>query len=416
VSSPVRRATVGAVVTAFLSQGALTASGILSARLLGPSDRGYAALLTLVPSTIAQVGAFGLPLAITYFLARRPRQARALLAIVARPVLAQLTVLLLAHAAITILIVAGKPDRFALAAILSLGLIPATFLFEYAVVILQGTARYTRLNVIRVLPNVGYALALLGLLTTSTGELTTVIASTVAVTATVGACGLLLATRSLMPHRPADDLPTRREVIRFGIRSYFGYVAPVESFRLDQLYIGSVLPPASLGLYVVGAAFSNLPRFIGQAVGTIAVPHVASLDGLSAQVRATWRFFGLAVAVCAIVAVTLVLTLPALIPFLFGPAFEDATGPGQVLVAGGFLLAIRRVLTEGARSCGLPGVGSVAELAALIAFVPTVVFLGPEAGERGVAWAYTGSAAFGFLVLIARFHVLTRSSLAVRGG
>ena len=50
----------------------------------------------------------------------------------------------------------------------------------------------------------------------------------------------------------------------------------METFRLDQAVVGLFLTPAALGLYVVGLAFANLPRFIAQSVGYIAYPRINS--------------------------------------------------------------------------------------------------------------------------------------------
>ena len=47
--SRVRRATLGTVLTAFTGQAVLVVSGVIVARMLGPENRGYLALLVLVP-------------------------------------------------------------------------------------------------------------------------------------------------------------------------------------------------------------------------------------------------------------------------------------------------------------------------------------------------------------------------------
>src|SRR3954471_15100982 len=71
--SPVVQATAGAVMVGVVAQLSLAVSGVLSARLLGPTDRGYLAIVILVPSIISQAGSLGISLALTYFIARRPR-------------------------------------------------------------------------------------------------------------------------------------------------------------------------------------------------------------------------------------------------------------------------------------------------------------------------------------------------------
>ena len=67
---PARGAVVGSLASGLLGQLMLLVSGILVARTLGPTDRGYLALLVLLPAVLQHIGTLGLPLATTYFIAR----------------------------------------------------------------------------------------------------------------------------------------------------------------------------------------------------------------------------------------------------------------------------------------------------------------------------------------------------------
>jgi O-antigen/teichoic acid export membrane protein len=396
---------VGSVAAGVASQGALVISGILSARMLGPTDRGYLALIILIPSTIAQVGSLGISLATTYFIARQPRSAAAVVKVVRRPALVQTTVLTATHAIVVAFLIAGKPSSFTLAALVSLGSVPASYALEYGLAILQGAQRFRLFNFLRILPSVAYSGILVVLVLSSSGSLTIIF--TASLVATIGAAALALGN-ALVP-RPASacgtNAPTTRQLLRFGLRSYLGYVSPIESLRLDQLYVGAVFSPATLGVYVVAGAFTNLSRFVGQSIGLVAAPHVASLQDGSDQRRAAWRFFILATALCGGVTLVLVVTVPWLTPLLFGHRFAKAGGLAQVLVLGAFFLAIRRTLTDGARGCGLPALGSIAEAAAAAWFAPAVVLLSRSLDEMGVAVAWTSAVAFGFVVLLVSFSV-----------
>jgi hypothetical protein len=56
----------------------LVASGVLVARTLGPENRGYLALLALFPAILSELGNLGLPLAVTYYIARDRTHAAAI--------------------------------------------------------------------------------------------------------------------------------------------------------------------------------------------------------------------------------------------------------------------------------------------------------------------------------------------------
>jgi O-antigen/teichoic acid export membrane protein len=322
------------------------------------------------------------------------------------PALAQVTGLTLIHAIVVSLLIAGKPDRFVVAALISIGSVPASYALEYGLAILQGIMRFRMFNLLRVLPTVVYAVLLVVCLLLSSEYLTVIFAASLVSTAAAGALALVHARAALSATDHGGDPPTtRRQLLRFGLGSYLGYVSPVESFRLDQLYVGAIFSPAILGTYVVAIAFTNLSRGIGQSIGLIAAPHVASLTDPAHQRRATWRFFLLATAVCGGVTLVLVVTVTWLTPLLFGRAFEDAGTLAQILVVGAFFLAIRRTLTDGARGCGLPALGSYAEVAAAVWFVPAALLLSGPLDETGVAIAWTTGVAFGFVVLLVSFIV-----------
>ena len=391
-------------------------SGILSARMLGPTDRGYLALLILIPSTICQVGSLGISLATTYFIARRPGSSAAVISVIRRPAIVQVAVLTATHVIVVAFVIAGKPDQFILAALVSLGSVPASYALEYGLAILQGRQRFGLFNVLRILPNFVYAGLLVVLALSSSGDLTIILASSLVGTAGAGALALLNALAAPPDGNGASDAPSRRQVLRFGLQSYLGYVSPVESFRLDQLYVGAAFPPATLGIYVVATAFTNLSRFIGQSIGLVAAPHVASLTEASEQRRAAWRFFFLAAALCGGITLFLLLTVPWLTPLLFGDQFSEAGGLAQVLLLGAFFLAIRRTLTDGARGCGLPALGSIAEVAAAVWFIPAVVLLSGPFDEMGVAVAWTSAVAFGFVVLLITFSASAPGGRGPLGG
>ncbi len=100
-----RSATSTTITTSLLSQVILIVSGVFAARLLGVEDRGRLALLVLVPAALAQVGALGLPVAVTYYVARDPKSSRAIVQRVVPVAIAQAAVLVAVQAAILAVLV-----------------------------------------------------------------------------------------------------------------------------------------------------------------------------------------------------------------------------------------------------------------------------------------------------------------------
>lgn len=95
-------------------------------------------------------------------------------------------------------------------------------------------------------------------------------------------------------------------------------MSPVETFRVDQAVAGFALSPASLGLYVVGLAISNLPRFLAQGITTIAYAETAADKEVGSVGRKTIHCSAVTLAVVGAVVVGLEVALSTLVRLLFG--------------------------------------------------------------------------------------------------
>jgi O-antigen/teichoic acid export membrane protein len=197
--------------------------------------------------------------------------------------------------------------------------------------------------------------------------------------------------------------------LRFGVRGLLGYISPIESFRLDQAVIGLFLTPTALGLYVVGVSLTNLPRFLAQSVGLVAYPRIASVTALTEARRLSWRYFWLALAISLAVVIPLELSAATLITFFFGNEFAGATSVARILLLGTVILGARRVLADGARGMGYPGVGTLAETGSWLALLPALALLLPALGLNGVALALVVSWCFSLAILFAALALARRS-------
>lgn len=400
--SPTRRAVAGSIATAVSFQAVLVVSGVLAARLLGVEDRGHLALLLLIPGLLSQIGGLGLPLSVTYHIAREPSAARTIVRSVARSAVIQGFVLTLVHATILALLLAGESREVRTAGLLTLPLVPGLLAFEYGLAILQGEHRFRSFNILKLLPQTLYSAAVLGLFLTGSGPLAAVVVAAVVPSVVLGAAAVVLALRRLPPAAdPGAGAPTPRALLRFGLKGLLGAAWPSESFRVDQIAVGLLLPPEALGLYVVGLAFTNLPRFIAQGIGTVAYPHVAGRRSQRDARQSMWRLFGFTVALCAAVVAALEGVAGVIVPLFFGREFEDAVPIARIVLVGALFLSARRILTESARGAGHLHLGTIGEAVSWSVLVPAVAILAPSAGAEGVAWALTLSSGLSLAAILA---------------
>lgn len=408
--TPSRRPLVGSIASGVYGQGVLVITGVIVARSLGPTDRGYLAFILLLEAIVRQAGSLGLPGATAYFVARNRPQADGVVRKVRTPALIQAVLLTLVQAALIWIFVAGDPERVWQAGLLTLPLVPALLGQDFALGILQGQGRFLAYNVLRALPVTGYGIIIVLLFAIGKTSLFPITMATV-VPLTICTVVMLYLVFKGLPHTTRSmGLPSRRQIFGFGARGYLSALSPVETFRLDQSAVGVFLSPKALGLYVVALSFTNLPRFLAQSVGAIAFPRAAH-DFEASGRRTMWRFALLVTAMTAALIVPLELTAGWLIPVFFGSDFRGAVVVTQVLLIGAFFYSVRRVLTDGARGVGLPGLGSIAELGSWLSLVPLLAILMPRFGLIGVAAASTGSAVISLAILLV---ALLRTSHADR--
>ncbi len=376
------------VATGLAGQGALVISGVLVARLLGVENRGYLALLAIVPVIISQAGGLGLPAATTYYIAREPGHAGAIARSLLRPAALQIVFLTAAQAAVLHFLLRGDGSDVTLAGALSLPAAGAMLTQQYGLAILQGERRYRAFNVARLAPAVTYATTLVALSILGADDLPLVAALWAGglvimalVTATLAATGLPAAARE------ADSPPRRGTIMRFGLRAFLGSSYPAEIFQPDQAVVGLFLAPASLGVYATATAFNNLPRFVSQSIGMVAYPSVASSPDRGAASDQIRRFLAVTAATSGAMVIGIEASVQWLVPFLFGSEFSEAVPIVRILLVGAFFVSLRRVLTESLRGLGRAGMGSVAEFASWASLLPALAVLMPAAGATGAAAA-----------------------------
>ncbi|MGI8550438.1 MAG: lipopolysaccharide biosynthesis protein, partial [Dehalococcoidia bacterium] len=410
---PLIRSIFGTIATALTGQAALLLSGVLSARILGPENRGHVALFVVLPSVIFYAGNLGLPSALAYFIAKDRTQTAAIVRSLSKWFILQVTVLTLVHALVLVILLSGKSRVLQVAGFTSLPIVPAFLVQQNALSVLQGRQRFGVFNLVRLLPAFLFGLAVLALYIGHAGGLIQIMVAwtiTVIISAIATAFAAAQALGSEVTGRP---IPNTRQLVGFGLKSVLGSFSPIESFQVDQILVGLFLSPAALGLYVVGQALTNLPRFVSQSVGMVAYPYIASLQDRQAAWRSTWQFFWLNVCTSLVIVLGLAVATSYVVPVLFGKAFAGAVPVAHVLLAGAFFLSVRRVLVEGLRGSGYPIAGSVAEVVSWFWLIPAFVIFTPRWGVIGAGLAVSSSAAFA-LALVPITVWLQRSSITPR--
>ena len=399
--SAVNRSIGGSLFASGALQLIVIVSGVLVARGLGPEDRGHLALLVVVSTVCAQLGTMGLPLAATYYIAHDHSHARQIASSLLRTGVVLGVAALAVQAAVLTALVVDEPGRVKAAAVISLLLVPGILAFAFGIAILQGQQRFTAFNILRILPTTAYVAGVFVVFMVHSADLVHVMTIWATAYFLGGFLALGVAVRGLPTAQASGPVPSRSRMTRFGLKSLFGSLSPIDALRLDQVVVGLFLAPAALGLYVVAQAFTNLPRVVAASIGMVGYPQVASQSDRAAARRAMWRFFFLGSALSALAVGALEVLSGKLVTLFFGGEFGDATSITRILLLGTFFVAARRVLTDGVNGLGQPGLGTLAEVASWVMLVPSLAILLPRFGVNGVAVALTFSWAGSLLLLLA---------------
>ena len=382
------RATAQSIITGIGGQIVLLISGPLLARILGVDGRGYLAALYVWPVMLAAIGTLGIPVACSYFLNSEPGQTERILGAVYRMAIGQVVILMAILGVFLFWWGRGKPDEVQVAIYPTLLFIPAGLAQEYALAVLQGKQRFSSFNAMRLLPALLYAICVVVLFLLRENRLFIVVLLWVSTFLLAGVATTIVALRQTrIDWNTQPDL--RRRIRQFGLHGHLGAIAPVDSLRLDQLAASIFLSPAALGIYVVGYAFTNLPRFLSQSAGMVAYPAIAQRQGFAEKERLVWRYFwGVTLTNCAISAI-LIIAMPSLVVLFFGKEFIASVPIAQILLVGTTFAASRRILVEGLRGHGYPQVSTLAEVSMYPWLLTGGAFLMWIYGIKGLAIGVT---------------------------
>lgn len=398
-----RNVVVAVVGNAFAPLAALATAPIM-AHGLGVDGRGDVAAATAPLILATTVATFGLPAAVTYFVARHPGLIRGL---AARGVVLTLLAGALASAAVALLsgvLSSGDPGLGRLISLAGLAIAP-TLIVSVLQSVAAGTHRWHLVTTERLVTASVRLVAFLFLLVTN---LLTVESSVLvlALSPVVGGSAYvrLLARPSILE---ADDglVVGSGELLHYGTRVWVGSITGVLLSRLDQTLLLPLGGSYDLGLYVVAVTVGELPLVIVNAVRDVMFSADASDDasvdagapGSKAvpvrvgAVGARDDRLGVASRLSTVVALGVSLlvggTLAWWLPVVFGAEFSAAIPVCLVLLAAVVVGNPGSLAGVALSARGRPGLRSLSLLTACVVNIAALIALVPLWGALGAAVA-----------------------------
>lgn len=379
-------------------------TGILTARFLGPEDRGALAAILLWPQILAAVGLFSLNEAVLIRLAQAPACRSSIgSAVHTAGLLAVGSVACgwwLVPAALT-----SIPSVAGIGTVFMVLYIPSNYVGLVLLAAEQAQGNYGVFNVLRIAGPACYLIATVWL--AAAGKLTVVSAAAV----TVGASGLVASLLALRyRHRWVQPVSSAecRNWLRFVRNIHPLAVVSLVSSQMDRIAVAALLEPRSLGFYTAALTVSGaLLGVVGATAQSYLVPELCRERGQAGRRTIITQGLGLLWLALAVGAVALITISPWTIPLLFGEAYREAVQPAILAVIAYVPFAQRQTIVRLLRALDKHSPGYISEALSVAVFVLLVGPLHSAMGLSGLCWAMIAANAVALAYCTRGLHSLT---------
>ncbi len=367
-------------------------TGVLTARLLGPEGRGQYFLGATLMTLSAQFATLGLHSSNTFLLCRRPEALPQLLAnslwfsLLAGAVSALCFGLLVAGGLVPV--IDGR-----LATVALVGVVPSLFTLLGSG-LLAGLRRFSALNRCELLSR---SLPLVFVLALAAWPSPMVFLGAVVAGSLIGGLSqirVLLRLGGL----GGVDRGLFSDAFRYGLRLYIASALAYFVARASVFVLGYQGGAAEVGLLSIATQLADVMTVVPASLAMVLFPElVGSQRRWETTQRALRGTAAFMLALCVAAAVL----APALVPAVFGRAFEGSAGVFLWFLPGVFFLGLISILSQYVAAVGYPWsmVGAWAAAAALV--VITSVVLIPRQGAAGAGAALSATYACLFAVIVA---------------
>lgn len=386
------------LVWTLVSLGLGFITSVITARVLGPSDRGLLSLLQTQAILTFSILSLGVDRAINYYGSRRPRLRQRLLGVglAHTGLIGVISLVLAAVIGNAVLTWQDQEPNTALVLLTAL-LVPATFLQTVALAALLSARSYRSVNVLNVATRVAtFVVALITIVWLGWG-----VAGGLVVLMTLSLAWVIGAIPELS--RAGVARPTRHltaAVFRYGARLQIANFIRLASGKFEVLLLAALTDLDTVGIYTVSLLLAEVVLQIPRSLGFVVMPMVAAEGSGSAGLASrALRLNGSATLAAVLAAVV---AGPVLIEVAFGSDFTGALVPFLILLPGLWFTSAANLCAFVSSGRGRPGLTSL--LAAVDAIGTLVLDLAliPVFGITGAAVASSLAAfAFGTVSLIA---------------
>jgi O-antigen/teichoic acid export membrane protein len=392
------RANFGTFSTSLIIQACGAATGILTARLLGPIARGQLATVILWPVVLSNLGLMGCNWVLAREVADDPERESDWAAVAVAVGLSTATLFFLAGYFMMPLLLPADRGYLLPLARLCLWLIPLDILNQVLLAVEHGRMRWRRYNYLRVSFFVSY-LVLVGFIGVARrNQVRWFVLAILASQLLAVLLRLWIQRKSLAVGKFRFD--SCRHLLRAGVPYFGATISNLVSLQLDTILVVSLLSTEAAGIYVVASAFASGQSSLGEALGITSFGILSNERNAGNRGKIITETFRQSALISCGVGLALACAIPFLVVPLFGLEFSRAVWPAVVLALAASLVGSANILNQGLRGAGRPHAGLVSQLLASGVLALAALFFLRRFGLMGMAFAVLLSACAQLLVLV----------------
>lgn len=256
-------------------------SGMITARWLGPNDRGLLALINALPATIYMIVYLGLPQACVYYICKSTNKSSLGDVISNCLIFASLFSFLIILATLIFgkyILITFYKDVKPLYFFLAILCTPFMLLTSYYEGVLRGVEKFYILNIRNISLSFFTLLTTIFILIIFKYGLKGIVIAKFLIALLDTLVILLIITKFVFPIRLKFNLDLAKKMIKFGIKSHIQNLLIHLHLRIDVYILALFVMPYEIAYYDIAALIAELMLILPQSINQVILPKLTSLD------------------------------------------------------------------------------------------------------------------------------------------